>query len=306
MIKTAIAGAATPDAGELLRLLVNHPEVDIRTLYAPEMKGCTPTAAHHGLIGETLPAFTDVLDTAKCDVLFICEHSEPVERLIESLPESSRLRLIDLTHPESGNATRYGYIYGLPEMNRKSMVRGATRGVVPGAIESLALVALYPLAANLMLRGDLRIRVEATDGLTEAEALVKAQREIAARLAGTQQSFDGEVSITAEDRPAGRGIRVRLEMDSFMQLEDVVRLYDEIYDDHNFTFMTRKPVSKAEVVGTNRIVIALGKERDRLTVDAVADGHMRGGAGEAVHIMNLLFGLHEKTGLTLKASEYVG
>lgn len=306
MIKIAIAGAQTPDAGELIRLLVNHPEVDIRTLYAPGMKGYAPQAAHHGLIGESLPAFTDVLDTAKCDVLFICEKSDAVDRLTESLPESSGLRLIDLTHPESAEATRYGYIYGLSEMNRKSMVRGAKRGVVPGAIESVALVALYPLAANLMLRGDLRLRVEATDELTTAEALVKAQNEIAARLAETQQSFDGEVSITAEDRPAGRGLRVRLETDSFMLLEDIEKLYEEIYDDHNFTFLTRTPVEKAEVVGTNRIVIALGRENDRLSIDAVADGHMRGGAGEAVHIMNLLFGLHEKTGLTLKASEYVG
>lgn len=306
MIKIAIAGAQTPDAGELVRLLVNHPEVDIRTLYAPGMKGCAPSAAHHGLLGETLPPFTDVLDVSKCDVLFICEKSDVVERLTDSLPESADLRLIDLTHPESPAATRYGYAYGLSEMNRKSLVRGATRAVVPGAIESLTLVALYPLAANLMLRGDLRVRVEATDELTTAEALVKAQREIAARLSETQQSFDGDVSITAEGRPAGRGLRIRLEMDSFMQLEDIEKLYNDIYDDHNFTLLTRKPVEKAEVVGTDRIVIALGRDGDKLTVDAVADGHMRGGAGEAVHVMNLLFGLHEKTGLTLKASEYVG
>lgn len=304
MIKTAIAGAGTRDAGELIRLLAHHPEVDLRTFYAPEHKGLPVSEVHHGLIGESLPTFSDMLSLDKCDVLFICESSERLEDLIHALGEDSELRIIDMTRPDSAEAEKKGFVYGLSEMNRKPMVRGAKRGVVPGPIESVSLVALYPIAANLLLNGNVRIRVEAPAELTTAESMVKAQREIARHLAETQQSFDGEVSITAEDAETDRGMRVRLEMDTWMQLDDIEQLYDGIYDDHNFTFFTRKAAPFAEVVGTDRIIIALSRDDDRLLIDAVSDGRMRGGAAEAVHIMNLLFGLHEKTGLTLKASTY--
>ena len=114
----------------------------------------------------------------------------------------------------------------------------------------------------------------------------------------------GEFVLTAAAADTRRGLRVRAELDSPMTLPDIARLYEELYDDHNFTFLSPHAAPYAEVTGTDKIIISLSLAQGKLTIDAVADGHLRGGAGEAVHVMNLLFGLAERTGLALKASEY--
>lgn len=300
----AIAGAATPDAGELIRILVNHPDVILTTLYEPSRKGEKASSVHHGLIGEVVPAMTDRLDTSAFDVLIICRHSAETDTLLNSLENNTELRIIDLTQRPEKEVEGLGFVYGLPEMMRKALVRGARRAIVPGAMESVALVALYPLAANLMLCGDVRLRVEGAAPMLDAERMVKAQNEIASHLRATQQSFTGQVSITAAEVATRRGLRVRAEMETPMTLPDIERLYEELYDDHNFTYLSSRPVPYAEVTGTDKIIISLSLSQGRLTIDAVTDGRMRGSAGEAVHVMNLLFGLAERTGLTLKASEY--
>ena len=304
MIKVAIAGAATPDAGELIRILVGHPDVTLTSLYEPSRKGEAASAVHHGLIGESVPSFSDRLDTSAFDVLFICRHMAETDAIMSDLENKTEMRIIDLTQRTASEVEGLGFVYGLPEMERKALVRGARRAVVPGAMESVALVALYPLAAHLMLSGDVRLRVEGAAPLLDAALMVKAQNEIASRLRSTQQSFTGNVSITAAAADTRRGLRVRAELDSPMTLPDIARLYEELYDDHNFTFLSPHAAPYAEVAGTDKIIISLSLAQGKLTIDAVADGRMRGGAGEAVHVMNLLFGLAERTGLALKASEY--
>ena len=100
-------------------------------------------------------------------------------------------------------------------------------------------------------------------------------------------------------------MRLTAEFSSAMSAEDIAALYEAVYDDHNFTFLTSRHCHRADVEGTNRILIHISKPMpDKVVVDTVADARMRGGAGEAMHVMNLLFGLHEKTGLALKASMY--
>lgn len=304
MIKTAIAGASTDAAGELIRILVNHPEVDLRLLFDPQKAGMKARHVHHGLIGETVPEMSDRLDLHKIDVLFISEHSDPTRTLLEKLDDESELRIVDMTSVNSEEAESRGFVYGLSEIYRKPLVRGAKRSIVPGPIESLTLTALYPLAAHLMLDGNINVSVEGVAALLGPQSVGKAQKEIARHLSQAQQSFDGAVTISASEAPTERGLRIHLELDTIMQLSDIRAMYDEIYDDHNFTFLTHKPAPFAEVEGTDKIVISLQLEGNKLIIDAVADGRMRGSAGEAVHVMNLLFGLHEKTGLNLKAAKY--
>ena len=113
--------------------------------------------------------------------------------------------------------------------------------------------------------------------------------------------MDIKVSESASDRV----IRVRSTLPIGLSLDEVDRIYEGIYDDHNFTFVLHRRVEDKEVEGTNKCLVQVSKPSDgELAIEAVADGRLRGGAGEALHLMNLLLGLHEKTGLELKASVF--
>ena len=299
MIKAGIAGAASQRSGELIRILVNHPEVEIRTLYAPERTGESVDSVHHGLIGETDMKFSDRLDIGGLDVVFIddCTEADSILAAIDSAGEKAP-RAVDMTGRAAG---REGYVCGVSELFRKSMVRGATRAYVPSAAAVVALVALYPLAANLMLSAPLAISVSAP----ASADLTGCGEEVAGILSSVQQSFTGGVEVTAGEPEPGRGLRLRARIASAMQPADIAALYEAIYDDHRFTFLSQLPLHIREVEGTEKCLLHISKpDPGSIEIDAIADGCLRGGAGDAVHAMNLLFALHEKTGLAFKASNF--
>ena len=296
MIKVGILGAATPVAGEIIRILVHHPEVELRTLHAPSLAGNPATSVHHGLWGEETLLFTEKADFPHLDLAIICEPSEAAKAAIEACERNPEMRLIDLTG-------RYGpFEFGLSEINRKPLVRGARRASVPAPLAAVALIALYPFAAALMLNND--IAVSAEGNLCTSQPTAEAAT-IEKRLATVQNSFSSRVIIDDRSAGTGRGMRLRISFPSTLTVADACRLYDGIYDDHNFTFLTPRPVELKEVEGTQKCLINVSKpDAGNILLDVVADPTMRGGAGEAVHLLNLLFGLHERTGLDLKVSTF--
>lgn len=340
MIKAAIAGANTPLAGELIRILVNHPDVELTALHAPGIGPCRPASVHHGLIGESIPDLSERLDPTEADVIFICnpcEEALPLLDYIDSLGLTG-LKVIDLSGAAHG---RTGYVCGISELYRKQLVRGATRAYIPAPEAAVALIMLHPLAANLLLPPALDVRLQLTlpQGMTHA---ADAPAIVAENLSEIQHSFVGNVSFVSTPQPdnaaaadtasesaepadcaaekgsktnaapssaaapvSARGMRVAADIPSAMQPADILQLFDNIYDDHNFCFTVLSPLDTREAEGTHKCLISLSRGGDDwLRVEAVADCRMRGGAGDAVHVMNLLFGLHEKVGLTLKASTY--
>lgn len=305
MINVGIYGAATPCAGELLRILVNHPDVMIRCAVDSGLSGCEVTSAHHGLIGECSLDFSDSLDLSRLDVLFItASGNERTPELRDMIAAKPDLRVVDLVGAFAEERIIDTFtVYGVPELNRKSLVRGARHVVIPSALESVSTVALLPLAMRAMLPATLPLRIEAAPDVTVAQPrdISNMLRELAA--AGAKP-FD--VSLTfADDATLGRVIRISCDLELPVPIDNITDMYEELYDDHNLTFIVGEEVAPDEVEGTDKCVISLDKSPEgSLQLRAIADARMRGGAGDAVHVMNLLMGLYEKTGLALKASRY--
>ncbi len=305
MIKVDIYGAENIKAGELIRILVNHPEIEFMNLYAPGMEGVPVSKIHHGLIGEMPLTFSSRPVSEKCDVLFICGNDMNAAEFMQLRAERPDLKVICLDPVDGVDADSAGLVYALPEINRKLLVRGSTGALIPAPAASAMLIPLYPLGLEKMLEGDIDVRLTAPSDILEPEALEKAARQTETLLAETQPDFGYKINITPRQHAwKRRGLEAEIEIKCQAALEHIMDIY-KIYDDHNFAFAVTHPVTHAETVGTDKCIFHVSKpDNDTLLIKSTADCRMRGAAGEAVHVMNLLFGLHEKTGLYLKASDY--
>lgn len=299
MLKTAIAGADSPVAGELIRLLVNHSEIDLHTAFAPAHRGRRLCDVHYGLVGETDSRFSDTLNLCDIDVLFICTPFEELADISAIESQYPDLRIIDLS------ATRRfdGIPYGLSEINRKELVRGARISSLASAEAAAALIALYPAACNLLIPPGLRITIR-SDIASDPDAKARITEEISPRLRMAQSSFMTDPEIALEPADAPGIVAVTAEFSSSLDARSALALFDAIYDDHNFTHLLEDALpGPEEICGTNRCMVFLSNPAPgRLRIDTMLDGEMRGGATGALHIMNLLCGLHEKTGLALRAT----
>lgn len=307
MVKTGIIGADSPLAGELIRILINHPETDIVTLYAPARNGRSVSSLHYGLIGESLVNFTDKINPEDLDLIFITDNSETGVSLLENLDKWPELRVVDLSPERFFAQTSKSLEYGLSEINRKALVRGARHAVIPSTPAAVALVALHPLARFLLLNSSLEIELSMPeDQFKEIKDMALIREELSQQLKKIQSSFGEDIKISVlKTSTDSRYIELRTVVDCSLPIDEIAKIYDNIYDDHNFTFISLTPVSRKEVEGTQKIVISLNKTSSgKLEIYAVADSRLRGGAGDAVHMLNLLFSLHEKTGLYLKSTSF--
>lgn len=308
MIKAGITGGSSKVAGEIVRLLINHPDVDIRWIQSDMHAGLKVSEVHQGLIGECDLTMVASPDWDSVDILFSCRHTGSARQFFEQspLPENGP-KVIDL----SGDyrlAGDHDYVYGLPELNRKAIVRGATHVANPGAFATAIELALLPLAKNLLIAGDIHASAVSGDPtLADNIRLYNPLKhshvaEIEQALASLQTSFASDIHLVPMLGSFSRGLIAALYLDCPLSLSDVRRLYDEYYDDHNFTFITDKQVDLKDVVNTNKCILHLEKAGNRLLITSVIDSMLKGSAGTAVHNMNLMFGLSERTGLALKPS----
>lgn len=306
MIRVGIAGADTAMAGELIRILVNHPDVELTSAFAPGKVGRKVASVHHGLAGECDLEFSPDINPQKLDVIFIDAHSDVADRFRMNTDRWPELRIIDMSHCPSLDFEALEMAYGLPEINRKELVRGCKRAVVPRSVAAAAIIGLYPLARHLLLKGNITVGYACPVDIDTEEKIGMARQEILHVLKKTQNSFDGDIIMQhLGEEVTDRGLKVNIDLPCSLDINEVFKLYEHCYDDHNFTFMLSSSVPGYEVEGTQKTLVTLQKiSDDKLTVTVVADCRMRGGAGDAVHIMNLLFGLHERTGLYLKAHKF--
>lgn len=304
MIKTAIIGAETPDGGELIRLLAMHPDVEIVAIQSTILDGTRVTDHHHGLIGEVDRNFVSDVDYDACDVLFICSNSMSDEEIIQLRQTRPELKIIILHARPGIDREKSAIVYGLPEINRKQLVRGATASEVPESFATMALVALFPFAMNGLLRNKININVNAPQSIVEETDTEAALKEIKSILNQIQSDSGSDITLSARSGETRRSALMEIEMECDLNLQQMLDLF-EVYDDHNFSFVTTQPIGVSEVAGTNKCIISLARTPDgHATLTVAADCRLRGAAGEAVHNMNLLFGLHEKTGLALKAGDF--
>ena len=322
MIKVGIIGGAGYTAGELLRLLVNHPDVEIVFVNSASNAGNRVADVHSGLLGDTELVFTDELPLPEIDCLFCCTAHGDTRKFIEAHTLPEELRIIDLSMDYRIESEEHDFVYGLPELNRKRIIR-ARHVANPGCFATAIQLGLLPLAKNLLLNKP--IHITAITGSTGAGQKPSATShfswrnnnisvykpfthqhlpEIRQSLTQLQNSFAAELDFIPMRGDFTRGIFAAMYTDCSIDLDEIRRLYDEYYDDHSFTFVTDGELDLKQVVNTNKCLLHLEKHDDKLLVLSAIDNLLKGASGQAVHNMNLLFGLTEVAGLKLKPSAF--
>ena len=306
MVKVGIIGAQTPLAGEIIRILINHPETELVSLYSPYLTGRSVASVHHGLIGENQLNFTDKINPEEIDLLYVLEDSNISRQIIETTDNYDNLKIIVLSKQYSSDLNPDLYTVGLSEYNRKKLVRGARFAYIPSPVVVSSLTVLWPLAKFLLLNSDINIEVRLPKDLIASINPETDQKEIEEHLKKCQNSFNGKIKISLlEETETSRGMTTRINLKNNLPIDEIEKIYDQIYDDHNFTFLSKNDVTTKETEGTQKMIFKIDKdESDSISINVVSDCRMRGGAGDAVHILNLFFGLHEKTGLHLKSSYF--
>jgi N-acetyl-gamma-glutamyl-phosphate reductase len=290
MIHASIVGAETEVAGELLRILLYHPDVELTCVYSPSMAGKAIDEVHHGMIGDTDLIFSSTIDLSKTNMVFVC--APQADNFLAELDAEARVVDLTDTHVDGSD----DFVYGFCELNRKPLVRGALRAGVPTAIAQPILMALLPLANSLLLNEDITIK-------TNAEVTAEALNEVETLAKSLQLSFNKKIMVQPTQFAASpRAMFVEVSFDCAVETAQIVELLNNFYDDHNFTFVIGREPKADDVANTNKCIMYVRREDAKIVITAAIDPQIKGSAGTAVHCMNLLFGLHERVGLTLKAS----
>ncbi len=297
MIKAGIYGPSTNESAlrkQLLRLLLRHPDVDLRAVAAPGATGIPLAAIHPVYTGETELRLESVVDVDALDVLFVIGEDMLTPDAIRKLDEDPEFRVIVLGRAPMLRADHGRFEPGFAEWNRKALVRGARAAVSPSAEALLMATALFPLAKNWLLGADVEAVVsagaETEDSPAEATALLKA----------VQGSFDAAIKLARKGAATYERLDLTVEMPLPASVERIIENYREAYSDHGFVYIIPGTDGIDEDLrGSNKCLLQIFSRGDRLVVNASADILTRGNAGNAVHLMNLLFGLQERTGLSI-------
>ena len=322
MIKVGIIGGAGYTAGELIRLLLLHPEVEIKFIHSSSNAGNRITDVHAGLHGETDLMFTDEMPFEEIDLLFFCTAHGDTRKFMESHALPDELKVIDLSMDYRIKSNDHDFIYGLPELNRRNTCK--SRYVAnPGCFATCIELGLLPLAKEHLLKGD--ISVNAITGSTGAGVKPQASThfswrndnmsiykpfehqhlpEIMQSIRQLQPDYNGEIDFIPYRGGFARGIFTTIVVKCDLDIETLYKLYESYYDRDSFTHIVNTPIDLKQVVNTNKCLIHLEKHGNKLLITSIIDNLLKGASGQAVHNMNLLFGLAETIGLQLKPSAF--
>jgi N-acetyl-gamma-glutamyl-phosphate reductase len=319
MIKVGIIGGAGYTAGELIRLLINHPDVEIKFIHSNSHAGDKIADVHAGLFGETDLRFGSQIPLNEIDLLFFCTAHGDTKKFLDNNPVPESLKIIDLSMDYRMAASDHTFIYGLPELNRRAICT-AQYVANPGCFATCIQLAVLPLAKHLMLNNN--VHVNAVTGSTGAGVKLTDTShfswrndnisiykpfthqhldEIKQSLKQLQNSFKSEVLFIPMRGNFSRGIFATVYTRCTVKLDELQKIYEEYYDDHSFTFIADKAPDLKQVVNTNKCLLYLQKHGDILLITSVIDNLLKGASGQAVHNMNLMFNLEETVGLHLKA-----
>ena len=321
MIKVGILGAAGYTGGELIRLLLNHPEAEIVFANSESNAGNLVSDVHEGLIGDTDLKFTDKMPFDQVDVVFFCFGHGKSEAFLKEHAIPANVKIIDLAQDFriKGN---HDYVYGLPEINKAEIVK-AQHVANPGCFATAIQVALLPAAKMGLLTED--VAVNAITGSTGAGqkpgatthfswrsdnlSIYKAFShqhiaEIRQSLTQIQGSLDASIDFIPYRGNFARGIFCTAVVKTQASAEDVIAAYKDFYRDAAFTHYSDKAIDLKQVVNTNKALVHVDCFEGKILVTSAIDNLLKGAVGQAVQNMNLLFGLEETAGLKLKASAF--
>jgi N-acetyl-gamma-glutamyl-phosphate reductase len=317
MIKVGIIGGAGYTAGELLRLLIHHPAVEIGFVHSKSNAGALLSDIHSDLVGETYQTFSDTMPFETVDVLFLCIGHGEAKGFIENNSFPKTLKIIDLSQDFRVGAANW--VYGLPELNRP-LIEKANFVANPGCFATTIQLGLLPLAANHLLNSD--VHIHAITGSTGAGQKPSTTshfswrnnnisiyesfkhrhlKEIKQTVFQLQPDFVSELNFLPIRGNFTRGIYASMYLKTSLCESDVKKLYADFYRDEPFTHVTDTNPHLKQVVGTNKALIYVSKHDDKVLIISMIDNLLKGASGQAVQNMNLMFGLPETEGLKLKA-----
>ncbi|WP_145857304.1 N-acetyl-gamma-glutamyl-phosphate reductase [Pedobacter suwonensis] len=325
MIKAGIIGGAGYTGGEMLRILVNHPNVEIAFVNSTSNAGNLISDVHTDLIGDTDLCFVNDIPQ-DIDVLFLCVGHGDANKFLAANPINDNVRIIDLSqdfrlHKKSTFEKRE-FVYGLPELNRDK-IKSAGNIANPGCFATCIQLGLLPLAAKGLIQNE--VHINATTGSTGAgQSLATTSHfswrnnnlsvykafehqhlnEIGESLLQLQPSLTEALSFIPQRGAFTRGILAAMYLESELTLEEAQTIYEDYYSAHPFTHVSRKNIDLKQVVNTNKALVHIEKHGGKLFIISIIDNLLKGASGQAVQNMNLMFGLKEDAGLKLKAANF--
>lgn len=322
MIKAGIIGGAGYTAGELIRILVNHPTVEIAFVNSTSNAGKDVTAVHGGLFGETELVFTNELPLDGVDVLFLCSAHGDSRKFLEANTVPAGLKIIDLSTDYRQARPDHDFVYGLPEINKEA-IQKAFHVANPGCFATAIQLAILPLAAAGLLTDDVHINAitgSTGAGVKPAETSHFSWRnnnisvykafghqhldEIEQSVRQLQPGFDKNLNFIPVRGNFARGIFASTYTKCPLSVGEAKALYSEFYKDAAFTFVADKNPDMKQVVNTNKAIIYVEKHGENLLIISMIDNLLKGASGQAVQNMNLMVGIDEKAGLNLKSTGF--
>lgn len=322
MIKIGILGAAGYTGGELIRLLLNHPESEIVFANSESNAGNLVADVHEGLLGDTDLRFTSEMPFDKVDVVFFCFGHGKSEQFLREHTIPAHVKIIDLAQDFRLAAPDNDYVYGLPEINRER-IAAAQHVANPGCFATCIQLGLLPAAKLGIVKGD--IAVNAITGSTGAGqkpgatthfswrnnnmSIYKAfchqhVPEICQSLKQVQGELDAEIDFIPYRGDFARGIFATQVVKTDMPIEQIVEAYKAFYKDAPFTHYVDNAIDMKQVVNTNKALVHCDKFGNKLLITSTIDNLLKGAVGQAVQNMNIMFGVEETMGLRLKGSAF--
>ena len=330
MVKVGILGAAGYTGGELIRLLVHHPEAEIVFANSESNAGNLVADVHEGLLGDTDLRFTDAMPFDEVDVVFFCFGHGKSEQFLQEHSIPSHVKIIDLAQDFRIAAPTHDYVYGLPEIHREQ-IRGCQHLANPGCFATCIQLGLLPLAKAGLLTHD--VAVNAITGSTGAGQKPVATthfswrsdnmsiykvfthqhlHEIRQSLTELQGSLEASIDFIPYRGDFARGIFCT-EVVKFdgaegsptnPTAEQLAEMYRAFYADAAFTHYVDKALDLKQVVNTNKALVHIDKFNNKAVITCIIDNLLKGAVGQAVQNMNLMFGIDERSGLKLKANAF--
>jgi N-acetyl-gamma-glutamyl-phosphate reductase len=318
-IKAGIIGGAGYTGGETIRLLVNHPDVELIFIHSRSNAGNPLYSAHPDLTGDTELKFTDKLQE-DVDVIFLCLGHGESKKFLHENPISENIKVIDLSQDfrlgESINGRTF--VYGLPELNREA-IKKASNIANPGCFATAIQVGLLPLAKNGILKEVYATGITGSTGagqklqdtthftwrannISAYKTLTHQHlKEIKRSLVQLQSSFSSAINFVPWRGDFTRGIFVSSIVECDLSLDELKKIYKTYFESHPFTIVADEMIDLKQVVNTNKCLMFLEKEGSKFVIHSAIDNLLKGASGHAVQNMNLMFGLEERAGLKLKS-----
>lgn len=338
-INVGILGAAGYTGGELIRLLINHPEVNIVFANSESNAGNKVYDVHEGLLGDTEMEFTSEMPFDKVDVVFFCFGHGKSEVFLKEHAIPANVKIIDMAQDFRIAAPTHDYVYGLPEIHKEQIAK-CQHLANPGCFATCIQLGLLPAAKAGLLTHD--ISVNAITGSTGAgqkpaatthfswrndnfsvyklfthqhlheicQSLNELRPSTTPRVVDTLNEGYETDGITVDfipyrgDFPRGIFCTEVITLDAPLPTEKVVEIYKNFYSSAAFTHYSDKALDLKQVVNTNKALVHVEVFGKKIVVTSIIDNLLKGAVGQAVQNMNIMFGIDERAGLNLKASAF--